>query len=263
MARVRQSIFSRTGIVVAIVLVAGVVAWILIDGLAPFSSGPLNASATGKPLGGVTNHAQLSNDCGACHPAPWSSQTMNDLCVACHADVAKEIKSGGIHASFMQTTPQCEGCHPDHNGPNAMLTTVDHNQFPFKLTGAHAKVPCSRCHAGAKSLADFKSAPQDCYSCHAKQDKHNGSFGKDCGNCHSTSSWSGASFDHAIFPVNHGTDQQPSTCKTCHPNGTSTYTCYGCHRHTQQNVMSTHENRNLAALADCIRCHPQGRQGGD
>ena len=70
-------------------------------------------------------------------------------------------------------------------------------------------------------------------------------------------------FNHSIFPVNHGTDQQQSTCQTCHPNGPSTYTCFGCHFHTPANVMSIHENHNLAALQDCIRCHPQGRQGGD
>jgi hypothetical protein len=262
MARVRSSIFSRTGIVVAAILVVGVVAWVLIDGLAPFSAGPLNASATGALLGGVTNHAQLSRNCGACHTAPWSSATMNDRCVACHTDVANEIKSGGIHASFMQTTPKCAGCHPDHNGPNAMLTRVDHSQFPFKLTGAHANVPCAGCHAGAKTLADFKNAPQDCYSCHAKQDRHNGSFGKDCGSCHNTSSWHGANFNHSIFPVDHGTDQQQSNCQTCHPNGTSTYTCFGCHAHTTSNVVSIHE-QNLAALQHCIRCHPQGRRGGD
>ena len=262
MARARSSIFSRTGIVAAAAVVLGVLVWMLVSGLGLFSSGPLNASATGAPLGGVTNHAALGNNCGACHTAPWSSQTMNDRCVACHTDVAKEIKSGGIHASFMQTTANCAGCHPDHRGPNAMLTKVDHNQFPFKLTGAHANGPCTSCHAGAKTLADFKNAPQDCYSCHAKRDVHHGSFGKDCGSCHSTSSWAGATFNHAIFPVNHGTDQQQSTCKTCHPSGSSTYTCFGCHRHTPANVMSGHENKNLAALQDCIKCHPGGSGGG-
>jgi hypothetical protein len=262
MARVRSSIISRTGITVAAALVLGVVVWILAGGFTLFSAGPLNSSATGAPLGGITNHAALGNKCGACHTAPWSSQTMNDRCVACHADVANELKTGGIHASFAQTTPKCSGCHPDHMGPNAMLTKVDHSQFPFKLTGAHANVPCSRCHAGAKSLADFKKAPQDCYSCHAQQDAHHGSFGNNCGSCHSTSSWKGASFNHSIFPVNHGTDQQQSTCQTCHPNGTSTYTCLGCHQHTQANVTSGHENGNFAALQDCVRCHAGGSRGG-
>ena len=37
----------------------------------------------------------------------------------------------------------------------------------------------------------------------------------------------------------------------------------GCHRHTPANVKSGHENGNLAALLNCIRCHAGGKGGGD
>lgn len=258
----RPGFLSPIGIAVALLLVAVVVAVTLIASPFLFSPGSLNSQAKAAPLGGITNHAQLGNHCGACHTALWSSQTMADKCVACHADVGSQISGKtGLHGTLaaMRSAP-CGGCHPDHNGPNGVLTSLNEASFPhsvtgFALTGKHATLACSACHTGA----NFQSAPADCYSCHAKNDKHNGSFGKQCGGCHSTSSWAGATFNHDIFPVSHGTNQQQSTCQTCHPSGTSTYTCYGCHFHTPANVQSGHEGQSAAALSDCIKCHAGGR----
>jgi hypothetical protein len=341
----RPGFVSATGIVAAVVLLLGVLAWTLVRGPVLFSSGPLNAQAKGSALGGVTSHAQLTRDCGACHPAPWSSRTMSESCLACHKEVGDQIRAKtGVHSglSGMRPAPTCLGCHPDHNGPDGALTvpdpatfphdltgyslrshsrtakgarftcadchgkdlmtfdqakclnchsaidagfmkqheatygrdclpchdgsgsaTVDHSKFSFKLTGKHAGVACDKCHAGAQSLQDYQKAPQDCFSCHAKDDKHKGSFGPQCEQCHTTASWAGATFDHGVFPVDHGSDQQKATCATCHPTDTKTYTCYGCHAHTEGNVRSQHEGKPVAELADCIRCHPGGRQAGD
>jgi hypothetical protein len=332
---------SPTGIVAAVVVLAAALVLTFVATPSLYSPGSLNAQAKGSPLKGVPTHAQLAHDCGACHTAPWSSQTMADKCLACHADVQTQIATKqGIHSKMVPAaSPTCRGCHPEHNGPHGALTSlneatfphqltgyslsdhrrtakgapftcadchpkgimtfdqaicadchgamdasfmqqheatfgkdclpchngnggakVDHSKFAFKLTGAHAGLPCNDCHAGAKSLADHQKTPQDCYSCHAKDDHHKGAFGTQCGQCHSTSSWSGATFDHSIFPVNHGGG---GSCPTCHPNGTSTYTCFGCHAHTQANVVSEHEGRSLAQLTDCIKCHAGGSSGGD
>jgi hypothetical protein len=84
-----------------------------------------------------------------------------------------------------------------------------------------------------------------------------------CGQCHNTTSWANATFDHTIFPINHGSNQQTATCMTCHPTDFSTYTCLGGHFHTQASVQSDHEGQSVAALMDCIRCHPGGRQAGN
>jgi len=341
----RPGFVSATGIVVAVVLLLGILTWDLVRGPALFSPGPLNAEATGPALGGVTNHAQLGDDCGACHPAPSSSTTMADRCLDCHEAIRADIAAKkGVHGSLAkaQSSPTCRGCHPEHHGPNGALTsldgatfphdlfgfslrshretekgakftctachpkgyatfdqaicadchaaidakfmtqheaaygkeclachdgsgggTVDHSKFSFKLTGKHAAVACKGCHSGAGSLQDFQNTPQDCYSCHAKDDKHNGSFGQQCDQCHATAGWADATFDHTVFPVDHGSKEQKATCKTCHPTDPSTYTCYGCHRHTTANVLNQHEGKSLAELADCIKCHPGGRQAGD
>jgi hypothetical protein len=189
---------------------------------------------------------------------------MADRCNACHTDVASQLQSRtGIHGLLVSglSVPTCGGCHPDHRGPNGLLTDFDHNRFSFKLTGRHASVPCDQCHAGATSLVAFQNTPQACYSCHAKDDRHQGAFGQQCGQCHSTSSWTGARFDHSIFPVNHGASEQIATCQTCHPTDVSTYTCLGCHRHTPANVVADHEGRSLAQLTNCIQCHAGGSRG--
>jgi hypothetical protein len=318
----------------------------MLKGPVLFSPGPLNAEAKGKTLGGVSSHARLAGDCGACHTAPWSSQTMADRCLACHKDVNDQIQAhSGLHGGLVgaQTSPTCRGCHPEHHGPKGALTAVDgagfphdltgyslrghqrtakgakvsctdchpkdlahfdqatcadchasidanfmsrheatfgkeclpchdgadryganfdHSRLPFKLTGKHAGVACERCHSNAGSLQALQKTPQDCRACHAKDDKHRGTFGQQCGQCHTADGWANAKFDHTKFPVNHGSDERTATCQTCHPTDVSTYTCYGCHEHTPATVQSQHEGRAVAELTDCVRCHVGGRKEG-
>jgi hypothetical protein len=186
----RPRYFSSLRLLVAGVVFAGVLAWLLIMGPGLFSPGPLSSQARGVTLGGVTSHAQLGKRCGACHTAPWSAQKMSQRCLACHTDVAGQIQgNNGIHGGGMAgavSASTCLPCHTDHGGP-----------------------------MGA--------------------------------------------FNHSIFPLNHGSDQQQATCSTCHPSGFTTYTCLGCHFHSPASIANDHEGQSLSALADCIRCHPGGR----
>lgn len=352
----RPAFMSATGFVAAVVVFLGAGAVMHLAGPGLFSPGALNAQtsadltpradATAEPLGGVTSHAQLGDECSACHPAPWSSRTMADACLGCHTRVGDEIKTqDGLHGRLegMRTSPTCNACHPEHNGPDGSLTTldeaefrsthdmtgfslkthrktesgggftcadchpkgyarfdqavcaachaeidaafmkehesafgkdclgchdgsgntsVDHSKFAFKLTGEHASVACGDCHKGAQSLQDYQDAPQDCYSCHAKDDEHDGAYGRGCGACHSAKGWGDVTFDHEVFPLDHGSDEKKATCETCHPNGTDAYTCFGCHEHTQSNVIGKHEGKSLAELQDCVRCH-EGGGGGE
>ena len=139
--------------------------------------------------------------CADCHPKGYAGAFDQALCTSCHA---------AIDAAFMKQHEAAYGadCLACHDGSGT--AKVDHSKFPFKLTGKHATVPCGGCHDGAKSMQDFQKTPQDCYSCHAKDDEHKGSFGKDCGSCHTTNGWGDATFDHTVFPVDHGSDQQKS-----------------------------------------------------
>ena len=90
--RGRPGFVSATGVALALVLLAGVAAWVLLDGLGLFSPGALNAEAGQRTLGGVHSHAELGDRCGACHPAPWSGRSSADACLDCHTGVAAEIE---------------------------------------------------------------------------------------------------------------------------------------------------------------------------
>jgi hypothetical protein len=208
---------------------------------------------TGYSLRGHNGLEGTRVRCVDCHPKGLASFDPAS-CSACHTQ--RDAAFMAKHNAEFGT--QCLLCH---NGSGGNLGDFDHNKLPFKLTGKHADVPCAKCHSNTGSIAAFKSAPRDCYACHAKDDKHNGTFGQQCGGCHSTETWKNATFDHTVFPINHGNRGQNSTCQTCHPTDLKTYTCFGCHQHSAANVVNEHEGKPLSALTDCIQCHRGGRQG--
>ena len=412
----RLGFWSPLGLLVAGLGLVVLVAWTVVKGPVLFSPGPLNAVASSQSLGGVSTHAQLAGDCGACHTAPWSSQTMADRCLDCHQEVAGEMSDhSGLHGGLLggSSSPGCLGCHTEHKGADASLTVLDpasfphektgyslrghertpegakvgcsgchptdvvhfdvavcsdchteldqsfmgqhtatfgaeclpchdgvdrygagfdHSQVPFTLVGKHAEVPCAECHVQASTVDALQQTPQACYSCHAKDDEHKGDFGQDCGQCHSADDWANATFDHSkskfpltgahadvdcdkchvngefkgtaadcvscheepgfhanafgaqstqcavchtttawtpaefplahdAIPIDHGAEEQMPSCKTCHPTDVNTYSCYGCHEHSESRVQGEHEGLPAAELADCIRCHPGGRGG--
>jgi hypothetical protein len=343
----RLGFVSGAGVLAALVVLAGVVGFTALRGPVMFSSGPLNAQSRNHPRQGVTSHSQLASKCGACHGAPWDSQTMTQRCLGCHDEVNAEMKGGtGVHGRLTATlsAPTCQGCHTEHHGASGALTVTDptafphdltgyslrghsftpngtrfsctechpngltapfdqavcvnchtgidsgfmgqhqtaygkdcvlchngrvshgtdfdHNKLAFKLTGKHAGVACGKCHSGASSFQASGRGTRDCQACHAKDDQHKGSFGTQCDQCHSTSGWAGATFDHKVFPVNHGNQGQASDCKTCHPTDTKSYSCYGCHQHSLGNTQAQHQNLTPAQLADCVPCHKGGSGGG-
>jgi len=342
----RLGFLSGAGVLAALIALAGVVGWTAVRGPVLFSSGPLNAQGHNHLHQGVTSHSQLAGNCGACHGAPWSSQTMADRCLVCHDNVGADIRSGnGVHGRLMASlsSPTCRGCHTEHHGVNGPLTVHDaagfphdltgyslrghmltsdgrrfacsqchpkdlttfdqatcaechaaidsgfmnqheaaygkaclichdgkashgndfnHNKLAFKLTGKHAGVACGKCHSNVASFQASGQTPRECQACHEKDDAHKGAYGSQCGQCHTPADWGKATFDHKVFPVNHGARGQSSPCKTCHPTDTKSYTCYGCHEHTLGNTQAEHRRLTPAELADCIRCHKGGR-GGD
>ena len=59
----------------------------------------------------------------------------------------------------------------------------DHNKTGFRLTGAHVRTACAKCH-----IEQLKDTPTACIACHQKDDVHRGRRPQ-CGRCHSTSRW--------------------------------------------------------------------------
>lgn len=211
---------------------------------------------TGYSLAGHrTTAAGARVGCTGCHPDGLGRFTAV-TCSRCHA---------GLDARFMRRHESAFGaaCLDCHDGTGSFGSDFDHGKLRFELTGKHVGVACARCHTDTRSLAALRDTPQDCYSCHARKDEHRGAFGKRCDQCHSTAGWEDATFDHAVFPLDHGREERKAVCATCHPKDITSYTCYGCHEHTAANVLGDHEGRRLADLTDCIKCHRGGSKGED
>ena len=192
-------------------------------------------------------HTGLS--CSQCH---LNAHSISDLqmtlqdCHSCH-------REDDAHAGSYGT--ECQSCHSPEGWTPA---TFDHNLSAFKLDGAHANVQCESCHKNGV----YQGTPKECVACHAEPAEHLGQFGTDCAACHSTSAWEPASYTGPhILPMNHeGAD---SKCATCHPNGLTTYTCYGCHEHNPSKIAEEHRKEGISDFENCVECHADGREHDD
>jgi len=219
-----------------------------------------------------------TRDCERCHtPSSWSRANFAHNffpltgghggleCTRCHTS-----------GSFGPIPSDCYSCHQsDYQGaPNHVSGGYDQNclrchsivswsgaDFPhtfFPLTGGHGGLSCTRCHTGGT----FGPIPSDCYSCH--QSDYQGApnhaalaFPRECQNCHSTITWTGATFNHA-FPLR---GPHNVNCDVCHNAGTtSTFTCLVCHDHSQTTMNDKHSEVSGYSFNSnaCYTCHPRG-----
>jgi hypothetical protein len=226
-----------------------------------FSPGALSERQHGASSSGLTSHAAIGNNCAACHAAPWSSATMSARCLECHRDVRRQLDAGAALHGRMPEGAQCRRCHTEHNGPHASLTNLarfDHDWTPFPLSGRHKTADCRACHASGV----YQGTAQTCVGCHAEPAAHQGRFGTDCARCHTTLTWTGASFRHS-FPLNHGRGRRGSnSCAICHPAADDfrVYTCYGCHQHRPDNTERKHLRHGIVDFEQCAKCHTFGRK---
>lgn len=118
-------------------------------------------------------HAPLA--CNKCHET-LRFKDAKTACVSCHAKDDKHKKVLG---------PDCGQCH------NARVWTdwrFDHDtKTKYVLDGKHKGVACAACH---KTPTDGRVQTSSlCISCHIKDDVHEGRFGRQCQQCHVTSSF--------------------------------------------------------------------------
>lgn len=188
-------------------------------------------------------HAALA--CQQCHPDVRRAAGFADAperCVDCHRD---DDAHRGRYGE------DCGRCHGDAGWKPARF---DHGTTAFPLTGAHVRATCAACHPDQR----YQGTATACASCHPMPADHRGTFGDNCAGCHSTDTWARARFDHR-FPIDHG-DGRAVPCKTCHPVDYRSYTCYGCHEHTIDNIARKHRKEGIGDYRPCARCHPTGRE---
>ncbi len=119
------------------------------------AAGPMTLITATVPLARVALAAVRDSTCAGCHATPHGSQFAGrpggDRCTACHA-----------------TDRFVPASHFDHDRDAA-----------FALKGAHATVPCARCHpserAGDSTRVRYAGVPTRCEACHG--DARTGSAG--------------------------------------------------------------------------------------
>lgn len=194
-------------------------------------------------------HHDLGGDCFACH-APFAGAAA-ERCMTCHKPdsigmattkgVPLQRDQGEVPFHQYLSEKDCLACHGEHAGVRKLTSE---RRFSHELL-----------------LSDVR---QRCESCHAKPaDGLHAQIAGGCAQCHSTTGWKPASFDHdRYFPL---TGEHQADCATCHAsNNFRSYTCYGCHAHSPGRVRAQHAEEGIVRLDDCVRCHRNGSgEGGE
>jgi hypothetical protein len=187
---------------------------------------------TDFPLHGA--HATVA--CTSCHVSGKPYRNAKTQCVDCHKkDEPHEGKLGR----------ECESCH---DATTWSHSTYDHDKTAFPLRDKHVGVPCAACHFGNH----YKDTPRECVSCHAPDDIHRGERGPKCGDCHATTGWKTAKFDHKK-ETGFGLEGAHASidCQDCHRSGNLKEKipreCVGCHQ-----GQDSHAGR---LGNDCGKCH--------
>jgi predicted CXXCH cytochrome family protein len=215
------------------------------------------------PLAKAHESLNGPGNCTKCHSVSTKSPAFR--CTECHTEIAAELQQHkGLHATYPQTGPPgaaCVKCHSDHNGVDFSLLHwdptpkgFDHSKTGYTLDGKHVGVTCRSCHQASHVAAPWRpllvskdvnttwlGMPTDCIGCH--KDEHQGRFGTNCAQCHSTADWKNTRLDTQNF--DHSKTQYPLTglhkqvaCEKCHtagPDGKPRYkgiafiVCNECH----------------------------------
>ncbi len=225
-------------------------------------------SLTDFPLHG--RHVGVA--CSSCHAAGKPFHEAKADCVACHA---KDDRHRG------NLGRQCADCHSDAGWKAARF---DHfAKTGYRLTGAHAAVDCAGCHADEH----YANTSERCVACHRADDKHKGTNGSECQNCHTTIKWADVHFDHfaaSRFALTGGhaglecgachtgdkfARKTPRVCNDCHRKddvhqGVNGANCEHCHRATKWKDVSFDHARDAHfallgahAALKCTDCHVQ------
>ena len=211
-----------------------------------------HTTKTTFPLTGA--HVPLA--CNLCHSSGVYAG-LSTQCVSCHLpNYQKTTSPNHVAAAFPQ---DCAACHTTTQWTGATFNHTTKTTFP--LTGAHVPLTCNLCHSSGK-YAGLSTA---CVSCHlpnyqktTNPNHVTAAFPQDCTLCHTTTLWTGATFNHTTkttFPL---TGAHVSlTCNLCHSSGVyaglSTQ-CVSCHLSNYQKT--TNPNHVAAAFPqNCVACH--------
>ena len=220
----------------------------------------IDHNRTAFPLTGE----HINVDCSDCHETGFTG-TPTD-CYACHQTDYESVQDPNHVAAGYST--DCTECHTTSGWDD--IGNFNHNITQFELTGAHISTDCSNCHQQG-----YNNTPIECIGCH-EQEYNNSTnpnhtaagFPTTCEDCHETTAWTPATFDHdgQYFPIYTGKHAGEWTqCADCHeiPNNFNVFTCISCHEHNQQEMDDKHQGISgyVYASEECFACHPTGEKG--
>jgi hypothetical protein len=222
---------------------------------------------TGFPLKGA--HATAA--CTNCHDG---RAELPRACAGCHQDA---------HAAKLGD--DCASCHSSIDWRDTR-TLMRHQRTRLPLTGKHATIECTACHA-ATTERTYSNVPADCFACHEKDyratsvppfhpDHVANQFSRECGQCHNPTGWipalppptvmlaqagvALARAHDARFVISWG-KHRGTACASCHPvpDAPHVVACTGCHAHDVPSLVKQHGGRVTSDLGvGCLRCHPGG-----
>ncbi|MBZ5643257.1 MAG: hypothetical protein LAO19_10885 [Acidobacteriia bacterium] len=233
-------------------------------------------STTGFALVG-THSSPVPTACVACHVN--NNYTLNSAdCYGCHSAVFQGTATIGgnvpnhVAAGFPTTAAQCASCHPVTTWSAGVF---NHASTGFPLTNSHATVACALCHINGNYALNI--APTDCGNsgCHlttwqqTNAPTHSSAgptfAAANCNNCHTTVSWTTATFDHSTTGfalTGMHVSPTPTPCASCHVNNNyalNSTACYGCHTAAWQSTAtlggSVPNHITAGFPTDCSICH--------
>lgn len=209
-----------------------------------------NHTNTTFPLVG----AHQSVPCANCHVNNVFAG-LHQNCIDCHqTDFNTAANPNHVAGNFSST---CTTCHSMNAWSPA---TFDHSTTKFALTGKHTTIQCQDCHTNG----NYQLTYTGCYPCHqtdfnqvTNPNHVTGNFSHQCETCHSTTSWSSASFDHSTTKFSLTGTHITTPCISCHTNNNYqlAYTnCYMCHQADYQKPTNPNHVAGNFALT-CDQCH--------
>jgi hypothetical protein len=181
---------------------------------------------TAFPLTG----SHVAANCVQCHRNNQFVKRPSD-CNSCHSQEYGQVTSPNHAAGGFDRA--CQQCHTTLAWSPS---TFNHAMTNFPLTGRHVAAQCQSCHVSG----NYNITYINCVQCHlndfqtATNPNHQvGGFNQTCESCHSTQSWSPATFDHAstAFPL--AGSHVSVVCNSCHVNDNYQIryvNCYQCHQ---------------------------------
>jgi hypothetical protein len=211
-------------------------------------------NTVGFPLTGAHTTVQ----CTQCHVNNNYQLTVK-TCVSCHLkNYQTTTNPNHAQQGFAQT---CETCH---NTAAWQPASFNHANSGFPLTGAHATVQCAQCHIN--NNYNLTSANTACVSCHLKNFQSTTSpnhvqanFPQTCQQCHNTTSWGSANWDHSSTGFALTGAHTTLQCALCHINNnysltSANTTCVSCHLPDYQKTTEpNHVQANFPQT--CQQCH--------